>query len=708
MIEKKLKRSAKKITMPDELKERILEKCDSTETAENEVGEEITFTVESFRPHRIRRIVSGIAAVAVAVGIAGYSGYLISRDGTPMGTETSTEITTEVAENEDIIIPFANLNGKMIHFNGYRGILPSCVLDETQSQKLSEFFSTVEWQPIPSDSPDTLATSPGVAGVNDMNFYYYDSEDTENTLEYLTVTLDGNCAVSHSVDEYDENGQLVSGHMYYYKIDETAFRDSIISMLYGDSDLAPPFDISTVNAYTSELDNRQLSEDESAMIADAFYGWNWSNEIDTPPENKPAYIFTDGNLFEIAVYEDDTVAVWSDDEYHCYADVSGNQGNFCLYLKIIFDEYADAYASNMLPFGDFAKKPYTQNGVEIPQKIRIQISEFFHSQIWSPLDTLKEGMSGVLYYFCIADNDCISDYIIIYDDNILEYGNAERKTYQYNIDSEVFNTNLSEILYNGCVTGSDAPFAENDGCTINFTGYREFIPGTELSETQAEKMAVFFSSLNWQEIEPPELKGRFYPTNDTISFCKYKDDYNYSLSFSMNNLNLATYNVSGEISLDNGCHRIYNETKYFTIDENIIREAVAMYLADGANMYTPFGTLYKMTDSIYCESDTYTGELTGDKLKDISTAFLGWDWSDASYTIIEGTPEYTFSGNNFTIYVYADGSVVWDGIKSADEQQTYVYYNNVDGDDDPLQPTGNLCLMIKEILMDNNPVVKIP
>lgn len=707
MIEKKLKRSAKKITMPDGLKERILEKCDSKGTEENDMGEEITFTVEPFRPHRIRRIVSGItaAAAAVAVGIAGYSGYLISRDGTPMGTETSTEITTEVAENEDIIIPFANLNGKMIHFNGYRGILPSCVLDETQSQKLSEFFSTVEWQSIPADSPDTLATSPGVAGVNDMNFYYYDSEDTENPLEYLTVTLDGSCAVSHSVNEYDENGQLVSGQMYYYKIDETAFRDSIISLLYGDSDLAPPFDISAVNAYTSELYNHQLSEDKSAMIADAFYGWNWSNEIDTLHENKPAYIFTvtDGSLFEIAVYEDDTVAVWSDDEYHCYANVSGNQGNFCLYLKIILDEYADAYADNIVPFGDFAVKEYSFIGQVIPQKERIKIAKSFSNQVWTRLDTLRDDyMGGIAYHFFTMKED-----ITIYRDNVLECIEADGIVTQYAIDFDFFNTTLSDILYNGEYTGKYAPFAENGDCTINFTGYREFIPGTELSETQAEKMAVFFSSLNWQEIEPPELKGGFYPTNDTISFYKYKDGYNYSLSFSMNNLNLATYNVRGEIPLGNEYYRIYNKTKYFTIDENTIREAVAMYLADGANMYTPFGTLYKMTDSIYCESDTYTGELTGDKLKDISTAFLGWDWSDASYTLIEGTPEYTFSGNNFTIYVYADGSVVWDGIKSADEQQTYVYYNNVDGDDDPLQPTGNLCLMIKEILMDNNPVVKV-
>lgn len=912
MIGKKLKRSAKKITMPSELKERILEKCDYAETEENQ-AEEITFTVEPFRPHRIRRIVSVAAAAVVITGIAGYAGHLISRDGSFSDTETSTEITTE-ATTDDIPVPFANLNGKLIRCNGYRGIIPTSELDETKSQQLADFFRTVEWQYIPSSSPETLANSVGVGGVNIMNFYYCDTDGTENPIEYITVCLD-NGIVSYTVDEY-EDGQLVSGYNYYYKIDEKAFLDGIISLLYGDSDLAPPFDVSAVNAYKSTLDDRQLTEDETAMIADAFRGWNWSNEIDTKPDGEPEYIFTDVNFLEIAVYENDTVVVHNNKEFHGYSDVSGTQGSFCTYLKVLLDEYADAYSGGGLPFSDFAGKEYSFNGEVIPEKKRIkiaksfnnyvwhtidtlrddymgdiayqftagdeyltiyrdgvlecknaenvkyyeidfeevntnlsdilydggftgstapfgdisgmkvtehgnviseekvnqlaeffnnyiwheiesdvpyqippkiifsfvidngdttteitvsnnygrlsfqncnnngvyivdnmfidtvneilygtkmfensvpfnnftikeylfngeslpskkkiEIAEFFYSQAWSPLDTLRDDyMGGIAYHFTATDED-----ITIYRDGVLEYRNAENKVTQYAIDFEEFNTNLSNILYDGEFMGNYAPFAENNGCTVNFSGYREFLPESELTETQTEKMEDFFSSLQWQEIEEPEIKGVFYPTDDTISFTKEKDGYSYTLSFSMNNLNLATYNVNAMIPLDDGMFREYHEIKYFSIDENLIREAVAMNLADGGNLYTPFGTLYKMTDSLYCESNTYTGELTGDKLKDISTAFLGWNWSDASYTLIEGTPEYTFTnGDIFTIYVYADGTVVWDGIKSADEQRTYVYYNNVDGDDDPQRTTGNLCLMIREILMDNNPVVKTP
>ncbi len=909
MIGKKLKRSAKKITMPTELKERILEKCDYAETDENQ-EEEITFTVEPFRPHRIRRIVSGVAVAVVAVGIAGYAGHLISRDNSFSGTETSTEITTE---STDTPIPFANRNGNLIRCNGYRGIIPSGELDEMQSQKIADFFRTVEWQSIPSDSPETLANSVGVGGVNIMNFYYCDTDGTENPIEYITVCLDSGI-VSYTVDEY-EDGKLVSGHNYYYKINAETFRDGIISLLYGDSDLTPPFDVSAVNSYTSELDSRQLTEDETAMIVDAFRGWNWSNEIDTKPDGEPEYIFTDGNFLEIAVYENDTVVVHNNKEFHGYSDVSGTQGSFCIYLKVLLDEYAEGYyyagcglpfsdftmkeysfngevipekkrikiaksfsnyvwktidaqddymggiayqftaeedcitvyrdgvlecrnaenvtyyeidfeevntnlseilydggftgstapfgdisgmkvtehgnviseekvnqlaeffnnyiwheiesdvhyqmppkiifsfaidygdttteitvsnyrklsfqnsnnngiyavdnmfidtvneilygtknVENFVPFNNFAIKEYLFDGESIPSKKKIEIADFFYSQVWYPLDTPRDDyMGGIAYHFTAKDED-----ITIYRDGVLEYRNAENKVTQYAIDFEEFNTNLSNILYDGEFMGSYAPFAENNGCTVNFSGYREFIPGSELTETQTEKMEDFFSSLQWQEIEEPEIKGEFYSANDTISFTKEKDGYNYSLSFSMNNLNLATYKVYAMIPLDEEHSRRYMETKYFSIDENLIREAVAMNLADGADMYTPFGTLYKMTASLYCESDTYTGELTGDKLKDISTAFLGWDWSDVSDTIIEGTPEYTFANDEFTIYVFADGTVVWYNKESVGETPVYCYYNNVDGDDDPQRTTGNLCLMIQEILMGNNPVVKTP
>lgn len=460
MIEKKLKRSAKKITMPNELKERILEKCDTADTTENT---EITFTVEPFRAHRISRIISGVATIALAVGIAGYSGYLISRDGNFSGTEVTESITEENTEP-------------------------------------------------PTEEPVTIA-----------------------------------------------------------------------------------------------------------------------------------------------------------------------------------------------PFSDFAIKEYSFNGEIIPTEKRIEIAKSFSNYVWKTLDVQEGYMGGIAYQFS-ADYQ----HITVYYDDVLEYRTAENTTY-YAIDFKEVNANLSDILY-GDEFASTVPLSELDGSTIIFSGYRNFIPAGELDETKSQHISDFFKSMQWQEIEEPEIKCAFYPAKDSINFTVHKGDLSYYLIFSMNGENYATYTVSGIAPYgdDDPMHvKAVNEKKYFAIDENKIREALAIYLADSTDMYAPFGTLYKMTNSLQCESELYTGEISGDKLKSLSTAFLGWNWSDASYTIIDGFPEYTFSCDNFTVYVFADGTVVWDGIKSANEPKTYVYYNNVDGDDDPLRSTGDLCLLIEEVLMDNNPVVKI-
>lgn len=457
MIEKKLKRSAKKITMPNELKERILEKCDTADTTENT---EITFTVEPFRPHIFRRIAFGATAIAVAVGIAGYSGYLISRNGSFSGTEVTESITEETTEP-------------------------------------------------PTEEPVTIA-----------------------------------------------------------------------------------------------------------------------------------------------------------------------------------------------PFSDFASKEYSFNSEIIPTEKRIEIADFFSNYIWKTLDVQESYMGGIAYQFSADDK-----YITVYYDGVLEYRTAENITY-YEIDFEEANANLSDILYNNEFT----PFSELDGSAIIFDGYRNFVPAGELDKTKSQHISDFFKSIQWQEIERPKTKYGFYPSIDSIGFTVHKGDLSYYLIFSMNGENYATYTVSGIAPYgdDDPMHvKAVNEKKYFTIDENKIREALAMYLADSTDMYAPFGTLYKMTDSLQCKSEIYTGEISGDKLKSLSTAFLGWNWSDASYTKIDGFPEYTFSCDDFTVYVFADGTVVWDGIKSANEPKTYVYYNNVDGDDDPLRSTGDLCLLIEEVLMDNNPVVKI-
>ncbi|MDE6789887.1 MAG: hypothetical protein K2J47_11310 [Ruminococcus sp.] len=565
MIEKKLKHSAEKITMPNELKERILEKCDSTETVKNEADEEITFTVEPFRPHRIRRIVSVAAAAAVITGIAGYSGYLISRNGSFSGTEFTESITEETteppAESPVSVAPFGDISGMKVTEHGNP-------LSDEKVQQLAEFFNNYTWHEIESDVHYQIAPKVIFSFVIDDGF----------TTTGITVSNYGRLNFQNCNDGGD------------YALDST-FVDTVNEILYGTKNV-----------------------------------------------------------------------------------------------------------ENLSPFDNFVIREYLFDGESLPSEKQIKIAEFFDSQVWYPLDTLRDDyMGGIAYNF--SGKDCIT----IYREGILEYNDENGNVSQYEIDFDLFNLNIGSILYGDEFADSEAPLSELDGKAMIFSGFRNFVPSSELDETKSQQMSDFFRSIHWQEIESPITKDRFYPGIDSIIFSTYEGKSTYRLTFSMNGTNLATYTVYDKIPAgddDPTDINMIERTKYFAIDENVIREAVAMYLADGGNLYAPFGTLYKMTDSIYCESETYTGSLTEDKIKGISYAFLGWDWSDASYTIIEGTPEYTFSADDFKIYVYADGTVVWDGKESHDKSSVYCCYNNIDGNDDPNETTGDLCLMINDVLME--------
>ena len=92
----KMKKSAEDITMPDDVRKRIIEKCSEIEKNEKSGTGDYTdhvFTVERAEPKRIRRrIISGIAACAVLAGGIGATGVMLRRNNSPsIGSELSGE-----------------------------------------------------------------------------------------------------------------------------------------------------------------------------------------------------------------------------------------------------------------------------------------------------------------------------------------------------------------------------------------------------------------------------------------------------------------------------------------------------------------------------------------------------------------------------------------------------------------------------------------
>lgn len=112
MMDNKIKSSAEKIKMPNELKSRIIDRCREVETTMNENKDnreytEHVFEVERVKGRNILRTVSAVAACAVLVGGIGATGIYMNKQGRPHqsaeildgdATETTTETVTETEE----------------------------------------------------------------------------------------------------------------------------------------------------------------------------------------------------------------------------------------------------------------------------------------------------------------------------------------------------------------------------------------------------------------------------------------------------------------------------------------------------------------------------------------------------------------------------------------------------------------------------------
>ena len=95
---KKLKSSAEKITMPDELRQRIITGCENIEQSakDNDSGEFTNhiYTTDRVKPHYILRTVSAVAACAIVVGGVGAATHLMHKQKSPdtISTEMSEQL----------------------------------------------------------------------------------------------------------------------------------------------------------------------------------------------------------------------------------------------------------------------------------------------------------------------------------------------------------------------------------------------------------------------------------------------------------------------------------------------------------------------------------------------------------------------------------------------------------------------------------------
>ena len=99
-MDKKLKKAAEKITMSDQLRDRILDQCNNASTKENDGSIEIS-GVERVEHKPISRIVAAAAACAVLAGGVGMTAHLLGRNGAP-ADEIEESSETETADTDSL------------------------------------------------------------------------------------------------------------------------------------------------------------------------------------------------------------------------------------------------------------------------------------------------------------------------------------------------------------------------------------------------------------------------------------------------------------------------------------------------------------------------------------------------------------------------------------------------------------------------------
>lgn len=143
-----LKKSAEKITLSEDAKERIIQKCDDLAKSGNihiksggdEEFTEHVFTVEHYKPQRLAKITAGLAACAVIAASAGLTMKLMKNQ--PKSASSPSSITaadTTSALNDNIPEELTKvLNNDFTNFLGV-------YLSEYQRDKIRELFSNAEY-----------------------------------------------------------------------------------------------------------------------------------------------------------------------------------------------------------------------------------------------------------------------------------------------------------------------------------------------------------------------------------------------------------------------------------------------------------------------------------------------------------------------------------------------------------------------------------
>lgn len=511
MIEKKLKKAADNIKMSEELKKRIAGQCRNIDADCSE--NEHVFTVETYKPRRISRFISGLAACAVIVGSVGTAGWLISRN-SPMQSDELDADNTSVSDQQNVGAPFGDLTERQFYLT-YQSDEIQKPSDEMKIQ-LAEYFNAMSWETTES--------------------YVSSLSGEETPIDF------GEAIPLNYIQFTDERSNGC----------ESVYASSENYIVYFSQDNVPTayaIDFNELNSVLTEA----ISAEKARIEA--------KNYEDIREKLQDVEI---QELIDACPFGDLT-------EYDIFRDLPLEKQKELLYLFNTqkFDEVESAY--------------YLVEGEGVLEKgQRTNGTEFWELTVYR---------SGYMHYLYRSTSS---------------YGEPDMLKF-YNIpDYDEFIQKLGSILYGDCLTGMDAPFANEDEVDWTCTEFEDFGGGT-LPQSTARELRHAFMFEYWIKTD----KDSITPATDNFVELTHNEK---KLLIAYGD-NYAVYNDG-------------NSEQYFLIRGANVYPLLRYRIIYGMQSYPPIGNIYKMTRELYCESDAFTGDLTEQQIRNVSMAFYDQRWNE--------------------------------------------------------------------------------
>lgn len=484
-MEKKLKKAADNIKMPEDMKQRIIKAAELAE--KNGVRDdsddyiEVVRSSERVNPKRnIFRTIGAVAACAVLVGGLGTTGFLLNR-------KSNDHMSgSEVSRTECISCPFGDFSELEYSLDAQDGKFGEYSA-ETYA-KLSDFLNKFNWG---SELTEYETRTPEQDAEGQIYNIKWTKGDTPPIESNIHIANDGFVTYQESILGF-ESGAMETIESKCYKIDFDAFDSGIQAIIAQDTNNVSPFgDLSEVDFDLEVVDSKIIgyADETRAKIADFVSGFNWGKELDLESladnddiEFNKKYIFSweKDKISHTLAVGDEGLALYLEMEASHENSVHRTTGGKAFWidfeafdrgmkeiLKISDEEslfagiIADAYAVN----------PFNFSMYDVTDKKIDEMTKLFNSLTWEECDCankFKEFSFTQLtddYFTIISGEQHTNTYIIatcdgyvcVYSETIGSDGNSDKgdKKY-YTCNDASLGDKLLEAYYSDEANSAEA------------------------------------------------------------------------------------------------------------------------------------------------------------------------------------------------------------------------------------------------------------